>query len=241
LKKRIVLAALTLCAQATSVHATSYLFGFSGVFDQSDPSEYLVLNGTTRLSADNAGWFAEGGDHERGNDNYAVSDDLIYFDDFSGRSYSGEFRNFLGFSLSNVVDPIVSATVVISVESGDLPTDPPSTSGLPATWTLFDLSNEPDYRVAYFSRSDVFDDLGTGFVFGQALVEPNPRTVEVNLNADAIANLNANRGGRFAFGGTLTRSVSAVPEPSHWAMLLIGFGAIGVAARHKRQRRFFFA
>ena len=29
---------------------------------------------------------------------------------------------------------------------------------------------------------------------------------------------------------------SAVPEPSTWAMMLLGFGAIGVAARRRRQR-----
>lgn len=33
---------------------------------------------------------------------------------------------------------------------------------------------------------------------------------------------------------TISRAVAAVPEPGTWAMMLLGFGAIGVAARRRR-------
>jgi hypothetical protein len=36
---------------------------------------------------------------------------------------------------------------------------------------------------------------------------------------------------------TITQApVAAVPEPSTWAMMLLGFGAIGASMRHRRQR-----
>ena len=34
---------------------------------------------------------------------------------------------------------------------------------------------------------------------------------------------------------TLTRTAGAVPEPATWAMMLLGFGAIGLAARRRKE------
>jgi len=43
--------------------------------------------------------------------------------------------------------------------------------------------------------------------------------------------------GEGAFGGSLAfaPAVSAVPEPATWAMMIIGFGAVGVAMRRRRR------
>ena len=47
--------------------------------------------------------------------------------------------------------------------------------------------------------------------------------------------VNGTNTGSTAFAGTLTfASVPAVPEPSTWAMMLLGFGAVGFSMRRKR-------
>jgi hypothetical protein len=38
-----------------------------------------------------------------------------------------------------------------------------------------------------------------------------------------------------SYQGGLTFNASAVPEPATWAMMLVGFGAIGAAARSRRR------
>ena len=42
-------------------------------------------------------------------------------------------------------------------------------------------------------------------------------------------------GGSFEFG-TFTLTQAAVPEPATWAMMMLGFGMIGFAARNRRQQ-----
>ena len=37
--------------------------------------------------------------------------------------------------------------------------------------------------------------------------------------------------------GGISLSIAAVPEPATWAMMIIGFGAVGVAARRRRTTR----
>ena len=47
--------------------------------------------------------------------------------------------------------------------------------------------------------------------------------------------VNGTNTGNSAFAGTLTFAAqSAVPEPSTWAMMLLGFGAVGFSMRRKR-------
>jgi len=42
--------------------------------------------------------------------------------------------------------------------------------------------------------------------------------------------------GNGAYGGTLAFTPAAVPEPASWAMLLIGFGALGSVVRRRKQQ-----
>ena len=80
-----------------------------------------------------------------------------------------------------------------------------------------------------FSASDLvgFDISGPS---GGAYFSLNDGFYNVNLTSGA-----ATRVGTLGIGGLVGISVAPVPEPGTWAMMLIGFGAIGFAMRRQRQ------
>ena len=48
--------------------------------------------------------------------------------------------------------------------------------------------------------------------------------------------INGNNSGAGSLGGSITiRQATAVPEPATWAMMLIGFGAVGFAMRRRQK------
>lgn len=49
--------------------------------------------------------------------------------------------------------------------------------------------------------------------------------------------INGNNSGAGSLGGSITIASAAVPEPGAWAMMLLGFGAVGFAMRRSRRRR----
>ena len=46
--------------------------------------------------------------------------------------------------------------------------------------------------------------------------------------------INGNNSGAGSLGGSITIRPGAVPEPATWAMMLLGFGAVGFAMRRRR-------
>jgi hypothetical protein len=46
--------------------------------------------------------------------------------------------------------------------------------------------------------------------------------------------INGNNSGAGSLGGSITIRPAAVPEPATWAMMLLGFGAVGFAMRRRR-------
>jgi hypothetical protein len=229
---RKVLFAFVLGSANVAVPANAaYLYGFSGI---GPVAEQLVLNGTTSIDADNAGWFYEDGTHQSFNDNYAVGYDVVA--DVDGLAINGELRNFLGFSLAAFTQTVTSASVRIVLEQGA--TDVlPTADGLPAEWRLYDVLTEPEFRLAYNGATSIFADLGTGVTYGAVTQTATSGVVEVALNASAIAAINASLGTRFVVGGKLTPAIAAVPESTTWAMMLIGFGGMGFVLRRSHGRK----
>lgn len=107
--------------------------------------------------------------------------------------------------------------------------------------------------------------LGTGPVLASANVGAIDTGIShfeaFGLNGTAVGLLNGAAGGSFLFGGaasgdlsveselfgyvngpaaylTLTLADSAVPEPATWAMLIVGFGAIGGAIRMRPRAKY---
>jgi hypothetical protein len=59
----------------------------------------------------------------------------------------------------------------------------------------------------------------------------------VELDASTYTlTINGNNSGAGSLGGSITiRQANAVPEPATWAMMLLGFGAVGFAVRRRRK------
>jgi hypothetical protein len=91
----------------------------------------------------------------------------------------------------------------------------------------------------------IHQDLSSGTLFGSRIITDVPAgaLVSIDLNSDAISALNRRRSSNFAIGGSLLEGgVPAIPEPATWALMLLGFLSLGMAARsHKRRRKVAFS
>ncbi|MES2492305.1 MAG: FxDxF family PEP-CTERM protein [Pseudomonadota bacterium] len=73
------------------------------------------------------------------------------------------------------------------------------------------------------------DGLEFGLISGQLI---GPGTYQLQVKGSAPG---ANGNG--SYSGTLSFAAGAVPEPTTWALMILGFGAIGFAMRRQRSRR----
>ena len=143
-----------------------------------------------------------------------------------GRDTATIFRNYFVFNLPpDLVPPgkqIVGATLIGKLSwHGYLSTDPTE------TWTLFHVNPASyttliDEAASISDRTDIFNDLGDGDVYGSRDVsiadEPAPNTgpglLSVPLNgASLLGNLNARLApGTFAIGGSITSLVGSTAQ-----------------------------
>lgn len=128
-------------------------------------------------------------------------------------------------------------------------------SGSTHTLAIFDVTTDLDDLTQGLGGVAAFNDLGTGTSYGTVVVsEPAVRfgaIIDIALNADAIAALNAARGGMIAFGGhiltlsgfgheeifsrtdeehftAITLTTAEIPEPS--TVVLAALGLAGCLA-----------
>ena len=214
MKVSVLLASAAMLFFASQAQAEEvYLFGFSP-----SGSSVLDTNIVSNINAFTHGWFEDNGVHEAGNNNY-----------IAGVTAGHEYRDYFSF------DSLIGATSA-SVTIGNDPAIGLSLGGHSSvTWTLYDLGTDINTNQDY-SDTSIFNDLGTGVVYGSVTVFGPTDHVTVNLNSAGLAALNkaGDTGSEFNFGGRLTFSGGAVPEPATWALMLTGFGLAGVALRRRR-------
>lgn len=218
--------AAVIAASFTSVPAdaaTFYVFGNSPTGAQT-----LTVNGSTKWNATQTGWFDSTGRHRPALTNYYTGTQS----DWMGTI---EYRSFFSFQPTGVV---TSASLTLgNALSGGYWND----TGKALELTLYDVSSSIVGMRNYSGSKDIFDDLGTGTVYGKIRIDgaASSYTIELNQAAVDAINLAAKGFGPFTVGARLTALPSApsgVPEPAAWALMLGGFGLMGGALRARRRR-----
>ena len=152
------------------------------------------------------------------------------FDGFNNNPLS-EVRNFFAFDLSDLSGPITSAT--LTIPSNPFGIGYENTSGSASiTYMNWDVSTSVDDLNDGTNGLSTFADLGSGEKLGSALVHEGDLVTTVTLDAAALEDIAAAEGQEFAIGGS-AMATAAVPEASTWAMMIAGFGLMGVALRRR--------
>lgn len=137
-------------------------------------------------------------------------------------TFSISYRNFMGSDtilpgLVSISAPTISPNLAsFNGSLGFVPTGPSTTS-----------VTAVNYGTIEYLELDLDVD-------GSFLVQPGPASI------GSMSTINYG-GRRFGYTGTITSlasvfEVAAVPEPASWAMMLVGFGAVGLAMRSAKRR-----
>lgn len=198
--------------------------------------------GSLGISSYDSGWYSQTGTHNPTN-----------WSTFTGTSSNFEYRSFGVFDLSTVTENIVGAE--LKVTTGSLRSNVGETA-FSELFTVWDVTTDVSELLAGgFGKTDTFNDLGSGAMYGSKLVNGNSgdsTDFTVDLSG-ALDGLNAARGSTFATGQTCSTcsgiesftlgvfspdpvfelilhfekaSTESVPEPAS----LLGLAAIGAAA-----------
>lgn len=202
---------------ASQAMAVPFIFGFTG----GNTSQELILGLSSGGSVSfrtsehtfdpgisNQGWWSPTWPGTDDNDNIFVGT----------VAPSVEVNNFFTFFLDGVTPGgVVSATLRIN--------DTGFGSGpFPVTYSLFDVSTDAAILNTNVGTStSIFDDLGSGNMYASVVLGDNPSSpFDINLNAFALADINASAGNYFSIGGTLNAVTQQVSEPATAALAALG-------------------
>jgi hypothetical protein len=179
----------------------------------------ITTGGTVNVSVAVSGWYDNTGTHSGGNPNY-----------FAGNFGLAAYNNFFTFDLSSVDGTVESASLVL--ENYGVDGD--------SLYTLRDVSTATNILDGdNDGATGIFDDLGSGVVYGSYQYDPSQAQLQstINLNANAVAAINGNEGGLLSFGGSTVDStgVAATPEPS--TLMLAGPALAGLGLIRRRLKR----
>ncbi|MEE2850367.1 MAG: hypothetical protein VX561_10920 [Pseudomonadota bacterium] len=150
-------------------------------------------------------------------------------------------------------EPITGATLSVNAAS---------VLNGPNTLEVHDVTTSPETVVSFAPNVAIYNDLGTGVLYGTAVATTDRQTLTVTLNADAISAINAARGKSFALGFAIATGNSGenhtiflasvyptprelilsraaptpVPTMTEWAMVLFGMILVGSAALYIQRR-----
>jgi len=186
---------------------------------------------------DNQGWWSDTLSNYDENDNYAIG-----IDPFSDSSH-----NFFSFDLSLLYLPVTSARLELTRFNY-------LSSAESETLGLFDvLTDAVTLNNNVGTSESIYDDLGSGISYGEFEILSDGLSTDVlsfELNAAAISDINAARGGWFSIGGALLSPSSpagifgssqdggeqrlvleVIPEPG--TLFLFGIGVLLVRRRSR--------
>ncbi len=204
---------------AAPANAQSYAFGYSG-YDGAETLQLSTTAGPVVLNTNgDQGWWSATFANEVGNTNYFVGDPV---------GDGTKLNDFFMFALAGLNGATVTGAT-LSVTQYNV--------AAPLTLRLGDasaLANAGELLPTGATSAAIFQALGVGG-FGDFALTPGYSGAQLDfaLNGAAINAINqdiANGDSYFAIGG----SVSGVPEPTTWAMLILGLGAIGVSLRQRK-------
>ena len=190
---------------------------------------------TVTLVDTDKGWYSDAGDHDSFNESYLVGRD------------SGDFRNFFVFDLTDIVDQITSAKLMVNTIE---------VTGGGGTYKLFSVETDVgELTEDGFGLTEIFDDLGEGSLYGSREISDSEHDTDIDipLGADFLSAANS-ASGLFAIGGALSpltadpqyvfgygepdvQLVLTIPEPGTVVLLLTGAAAMFAFTRGRRMRR----
>jgi hypothetical protein len=146
----------------------------------------------------NQGWWSDFAGNNTYNDNYSIS--LSW----TAPSYPNQqgivTRDFFTFDLSSISGTIQSATLLLQRGNSGSPNPTETISFWDVQTPAAVLNNN------YGPDASIVNDLGSGKNYGSfqvAMSGPTSEVLAFDLNANAVADLNANIGGFFSVGGSL--------------------------------------
>ncbi len=151
--------------------------------DDSDCPEYEIV-----LEAVNRGWWNSLGDHSSVNDNTLTG----YY---SPGNVPTEYNSYFSFDLSSVSGLVVSATLLLELETF-------YGSDSSETLSVWDVSTPAATLEATGDDTSIFDDLQNGNSYGSYTAVPSEdgSILTIPLDAQAIADINAALGSAFSVG-----------------------------------------